>query len=68
MTFKDIQAENSPIKYKALLEQAYLIYSNDFLTVPAFAKWFGCSEWQAQSIINEGRHWNQLSKVEAVTA
>lgn len=68
MTYNQIQSEKSPIKRKALTEQAYLTYVNDFLTVEAFAEYMGCTIAQAHSVIEEGRRWNNLPKIVAIEA
>lgn len=68
MTYNQIQQEKSPIKRKALTEQAYLIYFNDFLTVDCFAQWLGCTYGQALEVIGEGKHWNNLPKIVAIEA
>lgn len=68
MNYQQIQEEKSPIKRKALTEQAYLLYFNDFLTVKAFAEYMGCTYTQAVEIIEEGKKWNNLPKIVAVEA
>jgi len=68
MNYQQIQEEKSPIKRKALTEQAYLLYFNDFLTVGAFAEYIGCTYSQAVEIIEEGKLWNSLPKIVAVEA
>jgi len=66
--FTRIETTRSPIKRKALVEEAYLDYFNNYLTVRAFAIDYGCAEGEAMSIIEEGRHWNNLPKIEAIEA
>ena len=63
-----LMSEKSPIKRKALMEQAYLDYYNNYLTVRAFALDYGCAESEAINIIAEGKHWNHLPKIEGIVA
>ena len=41
------------------LEQLYLDYFNNFLSVAAFAEWHGMSEKEAERVIIYGRYHNQ---------
>lgn len=68
MNYKQIQSIRNPIRRKACVEQAYLDYFNNFLTVARFAEHYECSEDEARALIEEGRHWNHLPKVEAIEA
>jgi len=54
--------------YKAYAEALYLEYACDFLTVARFAEYYGIDTLEAARIIDEGRHWNHLPKIEAVGA
>ena len=41
------------------LEQLYLDYVNNFLSVAAFAEWHGMSEREAERVITYGRYHHQ---------
>ena len=41
------------------LEELYLDYFNNFLSVAAFAEWHGMSEKEAERVIIYGRYHNQ---------
>ena len=57
--------EPNPIKRKALAEQAYLFYFNDFLTIARFAEYHETDTKTVRGILDEGKHWNSLLKIEA---
>jgi hypothetical protein len=58
----------NPLKRKRIAEQLYLEFFSDFLTVSRFAEYYGVSEPLAQHVIDEGRKWNHLPKIEAIEA
>lgn len=58
--------ERNPIKRKAIAEEAYIFFFNDFLTREYFAEYHGVSESVSNAILDEGRHWNNLPKIEAI--
>ena len=68
MTYQDYAKQPSPIRRMALAEQAYIDYFNNYLTVALFAEAYECTKEEALDLINTGRHWNHLPKIEAVEA
>ena len=60
--------ERSPIKRKAIAEEAYIFFFNDFLTREYFAEYHGVERSVSDKILDEGKHWNNLPKIEAVEA
>ena len=67
-TWKQYQNTRSPIRRKALAEQLYLEFFNDFLTISRFAEYYEADEAEICQALKEGKHWNNLPKIEAVTA
>jgi len=65
---KVYQDEQSPLKRKAIAEQAYLLYINEFLTIKCFSDYYGTAIATASEILREGKHWNSLPKIEAIEA
>ena len=65
---KKYQETKSPIRRKAVAEEAYIFFFNDFLTRERFAEYHGVSESVSNPIFAEGKHWNRLPKIEAVEA
>ena len=63
---KEYLKQPNPIKRKALAEQAYLLFYNDFLSTACFTEYHETDVLTARNIINEGRKWNQLPKIEAM--
>ena len=66
--YRTILTECNPLKRKALVEAAYLDFFNNYLTIEKFAEDSGCTVAQARLIISDGKHWNNLPKVEEVRA
>ena len=58
----------SPVKRKAIAEEAYLFFFNDFLTIERFAEYHKSDIETVTQILKEGKHWNHLPKIEAITA
>lgn len=68
MKYSQIQSIRNPLKRKVHVQDAYLTYFNDFLTVEAFAEYLECTNSQAAELIREGKHWNALPVIEAIEA
>lgn len=61
-TLATISAIRSPLARKAHVERAYLDYTNNYLSLGAFAEAYECTKEEARELIAEGRHWNSLPK------
>jgi hypothetical protein len=60
--------ERNPVRRKAMAEALFLEFCNDFLTVGRFCEYYeDCPRHEMELILKEGRRWNGLPKVGAVT-